>query len=89
MQAAKSELRNGQPGGIATKQTTNNQTSGHVEAISLSHLSRDFGLSLLRHHSADGADLMTGFFIGMTIGAVIGALTVATLSASSMINATE
>jgi len=32
---------------------------------------------------------MTGFFIGMTIGAVIGALTVATLSASSMINATE
>lgn len=83
MQAAKSELRNGQPGEIATKRTTNNQTSGHVEAVSLSHLSRDFGLSLLRHHSADGADLMTGFSLA-TIGASFHASSRANLSASHL-----
>src|SRR5262249_51210508 len=32
VQTAKSKLRNGRPGEITTKRTTNNQTSGHVEA---------------------------------------------------------
>jgi hypothetical protein len=36
-----------------------------------------------------GAEPMTGFFIGMTIGVVIGFLTAASLVASAMINATE
>jgi len=36
-----------------------------------------------------GPDLMTEFFIGMTVGAVIGTLALAYLFASAMIEATE